>query len=298
MSVPQHKLEKSDTERHGHSPRALQWAGTSPIASGYRGGTSANTTTNPLHFEKEEPERTALPLPHAQESSSRQSLAEADGPACRLVQCLLDSLSAQIVLLDASAVIVMMNTPDWRRREANHPLSALQLAVGSNYLSACGNAAVHCSWAAGELANAVRAVLDGDPKKYSGEYACQHRNVQRWFQVMVFPAPAWRTTRAIVSHEEITAEKRSDAEERVRAVMIAKIATLSSREREILDRVVAGKSNKMIAYDLEISQKTVEKHRGNVMKKLRARNVADLVRQIVIAGCATTTAPVETGRIT
>jgi DNA-binding NarL/FixJ family response regulator len=53
---------------------------------------------------------------------------------------------------------------------------------------------------------------------------------------------------------------------------------LTKRETEILDYIVNGNSNKIIAEDLYISTRTVDTHRTNIMKKLKARNTADLVR--------------------
>lgn len=54
--------------------------------------------------------------------------------------------------------------------------------------------------------------------------------------------------------------------------------TLTSREREVMDYVVEGLMNKQIAYNLGISEITVKLHRGNVMRKMQVRSVADLVR--------------------
>jgi FixJ family two-component response regulator len=58
------------------------------------------------------------------------------------------------------------------------------------------------------------------------------------------------------------------------------IATLSPRERQIMEMVIDGKLNKTIAYDLEISIKTVEAHRARVMEKLEARSLAQLVVRV------------------
>jgi FixJ family two-component response regulator len=55
-------------------------------------------------------------------------------------------------------------------------------------------------------------------------------------------------------------------------------ASLTPREREIMDRVVAGCMNKVIAADLDISEITVKAHRGKVTRKMKARSVAELVR--------------------
>ncbi|QRM27311.1 response regulator FixJ [Microvirga sp. VF16] len=53
---------------------------------------------------------------------------------------------------------------------------------------------------------------------------------------------------------------------------------LSERERQVLDGLVAGKANKMIAYDLGISPRTVEIYRANVMAKMQAKSLSELVR--------------------
>ena len=60
--------------------------------------------------------------------------------------------------------------------------------------------------------------------------------------------------------------------------------TLSKREREVLEGLVAGKPNKTIAYDLGISPRTVEIYRANVMTKMRAVSLSELVRMTMIAG--------------
>jgi FixJ family two-component response regulator len=57
-----------------------------------------------------------------------------------------------------------------------------------------------------------------------------------------------------------------------------RLKTLTSRERQVLRQLVEGKLNKQIAHDLGISDVTVKVHRGNVMRKIKARSVADLIR--------------------
>jgi two-component system response regulator FixJ len=62
------------------------------------------------------------------------------------------------------------------------------------------------------------------------------------------------------------------------------LATLSGREREVLRGVVAGKLNKVIAYELGISPRTVEVYRANVMNKTGANGLSELVRIALLAG--------------
>ena len=78
---------------------------------------------------------------------------------------------------------------------------------------------------------------------------------------------------ASIEHDLRTRE--ADAE---RAGARNDLANLTRRETEVMESVIAGRSNKEIARALHISPKTVEVHRANVMKKMRADSLADLVR--------------------
>jgi two-component system response regulator FixJ len=67
---------------------------------------------------------------------------------------------------------------------------------------------------------------------------------------------------------------------------IERISALSRREREVLDALVAGRPNKVIAFDLGISVRTVEVHRARMMDRLGVRQLAEAIRLAVIAGLA------------
>jgi FixJ family two-component response regulator len=87
---------------------------------------------------------------------------------------------------------------------------------------------------------------------------------------------------AIARAEERDATSRQTRAEL--ASIVAKIATLKPREREVLTHVVAGRLNKQIAGDLGTVEKTIKVHRGRMMEKLGVRTVADLVRLAEKAG--------------
>jgi two-component system, LuxR family, response regulator FixJ len=64
----------------------------------------------------------------------------------------------------------------------------------------------------------------------------------------------------------------------------ARVATLSPRERQVMDGLIAGLSNKLIARDYDISPRTIEVYRANVMTKMQANSLSELVRLAVRAG--------------
>jgi two-component system response regulator FixJ len=69
-----------------------------------------------------------------------------------------------------------------------------------------------------------------------------------------------------------------------RAEIESRVAALSPRERDVLGGLVAGRANKQIAYDLGISPRTVEIYRANLMNKMQAGSLSDLVRMALIVG--------------
>jgi two-component system, LuxR family, response regulator FixJ len=85
--------------------------------------------------------------------------------------------------------------------------------------------------------------------------------------------------RAALNRQQGAAQKNAE-----RAVVNERLSTLSNRERQILEGLVAGKPNKIIAFDYDISPRTVEIYRANVMTKMQAASLSELVRMALIAG--------------
>ena len=69
------------------------------------------------------------------------------------------------------------------------------------------------------------------------------------------------------------------------------LAALTPRERDVLDGMVLGRPNKLIAFDLDIATRTVEVHRANLMEKLMARSLSDVLRIAFAAGLGETADP-------
>ncbi|HLH96399.1 MAG TPA: response regulator FixJ [Xanthobacteraceae bacterium] len=81
----------------------------------------------------------------------------------------------------------------------------------------------------------------------------------------------------------------SDAKQQAeRAAIEERLAGLSNREREVLEGLVAGHANKQIAFDLGISPRTVEIYRANLMTKMQAASLSELVRMALTAGILVT----------
>lgn len=80
-------------------------------------------------------------------------------------------------------------------------------------------------------------------------------------------------------HAAIQHDSSMRESERENATLLARLASLSAREREVMDLVVEGLANKVIAAQLNLSPKTIEVHRARVMEKMRVRSISDLVKQ-------------------
>jgi two-component system response regulator FixJ len=89
----------------------------------------------------------------------------------------------------------------------------------------------------------------------------------------------------IAAIKSALARKRQQSElDPATAEVRERLKLLSARERQVLDGLVAGKPNKIIAYDLGISPRTVEIYRANVMTKMQADSLSALVRMALLEG--------------
>ncbi len=84
-----------------------------------------------------------------------------------------------------------------------------------------------------------------------------------------------------VVREALATNALVQAEAEATAVIVARLETLTPREREVLDQLAAGHPNKTIAIDLGTSPRTIEVHRARVMEKMGASSLAELVRMAI-----------------
>ncbi|MDP0590206.1 MAG: response regulator [Candidatus Endonucleobacter bathymodioli] len=82
-------------------------------------------------------------------------------------------------------------------------------------------------------------------------------------------------------NEGLTLDARQRIELLEHKKILHRISMLTYREREVLHHVVEGKANKVIAADINLSQRTVEIHRSRVMEKMGTKSLAHLVRQVI-----------------
>lgn len=87
------------------------------------------------------------------------------------------------------------------------------------------------------------------------------------------------SVRSALDRSEASAQLETE-----RAEIRARIAILTNREHEVLEGLLAGHPNKIIAFDLNISPRTVEIYRANVMTKMKAGSLSELVRMALVAG--------------
>ena len=91
---------------------------------------------------------------------------------------------------------------------------------------------------------------------------------------------------AILHAVQAALERGSEGEGGDAPAIAARLASLSERERQVLEGLIAGHPNKTIAYDLGISPRTVEVYRANLMTKMEARSLSELIRMAILAKVA------------
>ena len=84
--------------------------------------------------------------------------------------------------------------------------------------------------------------------------------------------------------QALTVSMQTGSQAAVAELAQGRVALLTPREKEVLQHLVAGHANKIIAYELSISPRTVEIHRGHLMEKMQARSLSNLIQMALAAG--------------
>jgi two-component system, LuxR family, response regulator FixJ len=95
-----------------------------------------------------------------------------------------------------------------------------------------------------------------------------------------------RSIEAALERAEASHKRPGHIDDGERAETLRRLGTLSMRERQVLEALVEGKANKVMARDLGISPRTVEIYRANLMQKMGAMNLSQLVRMTLLAALA------------
>ena len=131
----------------------------------------------------------------------------------------LDSLSANIAVVDESGTIVFVNRA-WREfARANEAVG--NVAEDVNYLQVCDSAVELGCEEAASFAEGICSVLSGRREEFALEYPCHSPTEQRWFVGRVTRFPSGSPTRAVVAHENVTPRKRTEEALRLRDMAIA-----------------------------------------------------------------------------
>lgn len=119
----------------------------------------------------------------------------------------------------------------------------------------------------------------GGPVEWLMRFRCRDESY-RWLQWTA--APGTKQT-LFATAMDVTDRIERSRVQRLREISQAKLSVLTPRERQVLKRVVDGLPNKAIAAELELNDKTVEKHRSRLMRKLKCRNLPSLVKLVMTA---------------
>lgn len=154
---------------------------------------------------------------------TKRKQAEAELSNNKLLnQAILNSIAAEIAVLDHQGVILLVND-SWRRFGLeNASLSNKLVAhddLGTNYLAACKPAATSVSMdSARQAYDGIRAVLNGHLPNFNSEYPCDSPSHQRWFSMSVTPLRGAVQGGAVISHRNITDRKHAEQQLRIAAV--------------------------------------------------------------------------------
>ena len=124
------------------------------------------------------------------------------------------------------------------------------------------------------------ALADPYPVQFTAAFRIRPDQVL-WIKWTVVPSKS--NTNLLATGRDVSEQIHLNGKQKKRDEAQGRLSTLSRREHEVLSFVVAGNANKVIAHRLDLSEKTIERHRSHGMKKLGICTVPDLVRLMITA---------------
>jgi PAS domain S-box-containing protein len=136
-----------------------------------------------------------------------------------------DALTAHICVIDAVGRIIEVNAA-WRRFADENGLRMPDYAIGASYLDVCQAATGPDFDSAALVADGIQAVLDGSLERFELEYSCDSPSEPRWFVVRITRFASDGPARAVIAHENVTAQRMAEERLRARARQQAMVAEL------------------------------------------------------------------------
>lgn len=201
-----------------------------------------------------------------------------------LLKKVIESLTTQVIVLNQDGNVELLNGVFDNQSHGCLFKSSSQL-VGLNYV----NFLLDCQKETQNtsdleflrLIEEIRKTLDGRSQHFDGEYESLIDGKTRNYQIRLQTLSVGKDSRTILTIEEITERKIIENKKVEQAVAQAQLEMISPREKQVLHMIAEGDSNKTVAGKLDLSERTVEKHRASAMKKLDVKSLANVVRIVV-----------------
>lgn len=202
----------------------------------------------------------------------------------RLASSIMNSLPTPIGVLDENGMLLSVNEA-WKSDAREQSFFGDRCPQNCDYLSVCRNTDDSIGQT---IALEIEKVIQSQAKSMTVTYPVSSESGRpAWFTTEIHPCSGSGRAKAIVVHQDVTERKLLEQGRSDKESALETIKRLTNRERQVMGLVVSGKPNKSIARVLNISVKTVEMHRSNLMKKLKLRSVTDLVRLAIEADIPT-----------
>ncbi len=203
----------------------------------------------------------------------------------RLVAGVIDCLPEQIIVINEEGTILFSNK-GIARISSSCEFVRFLLARGENIYEVCRSQMDKNSDDGSflkDISSALQEAQQSGQSVFRREHEVRENDQSLWLEYSIYQLEKTGEAKTMITIAEITERKNKEEVSRDQAVYKAKLEMLSPRERTVVQKVAQGLPNKTIAVQLDLSERTVEKHRAAAMKKLNARSVADVIKVVLNA---------------